>query len=107
MQSHVLCDAHYNYVLCTDVISPTNLLSICKDQLSSLKIQEIEKLSKKLMVEEEFAAVSHAHVDKVLFHVLYSWHCKNPTATKRGLALMMWECGLYQHAIYLDSTCEF
>jgi hypothetical protein len=56
-------------------------------------------------LSEEFAANKHAPSHEVLFHVLYSWHCKNPTATKRKLASLM-EKDLYKQAVKLDPKCK-
>ena len=47
----------------------------------------------------------HVSVDELLFHVIYSWHCKNPTATKKKLASMLPD-DLYKQAVALDPQCE-
>lgn len=61
------------------------------------------------MVHDEFIAISKPPVDNhaMLFHVMYSWHLKNKTATKTKLAVMLNECGLHKQAIALDPKCEF
>ena len=96
----------HGFVLLPDVINPTTLLSACKEKLNSLTIQQIKMLSEKLDVVDAFASKCHTTVDEVLFHVLYSWHCKNPTATMRKLALTLKECDLLKQAIQLDKECE-
>jgi hypothetical protein len=101
---------HYNYNklysnFCEDLITPASILDLCKGDLSSLKVKDIEKLASLLSVSEEFAANRHAPSHEVLFHVLYNWHCKNPTATKRKLASLM-ENDLYKQAVKLNPKCK-
>ena len=93
-------------VLFPDVINPTTLLSACKEKLSSLTIRQIQTLSEKLDVVDAFASKCQAPVDELLFHVLYNWHCRNPTATMKKLALMLKECKLTKQAFQLDKECE-
>jgi hypothetical protein len=70
MESSMLWSSRYSYhhldCIPTDLIDPTNILKICKEELSSLTIQEIERLSHLLSVFDEFAARRRAPVHEVL-----------------------------------------
>ena len=91
-----------------DVINPRNLVSIC-DALSDLTIDQVCNLAKVLLAEDAFkdamSGVKYTQTNEVLFHVLYNWHCKYPTESKRKLALKLNECGFYQQAIHLNPKC--
>ena len=77
---------------------------IKETRLSSLTIQDTVNLAKKLEIDEDLSKVNH---DEVLFYVLYSWHCKNPTQSKRKLARKLLESGFYTQAYDLDPECEY
>ena len=89
----------------TDLIDPQSVIQLCKDHFSSLTVEQIKTLSEKLSVSDRFSAMRHVPVDELLFHVIYSWHCKNPTATKKKLASMLPD-DLYKQAVALDPQCE-
>lgn len=73
-------------------------------------MNDVSKLSKKLTVEEEFTLYvksnTGAPMDEIMFHVLYNWHCKDRTATKKKLALLLHECGLLKQALSLCPKCK-
>ena len=92
-----------NHPLISDVLDPLNLVTIIKDHLSSLEIQDIHKLAEHLNTS---LLSSHVPVQEVLFNVLYTWHSKNLSATKKDLAALLHECGLYKEAFTLDPKCE-
>lgn len=90
----------YSFIFLIGVINPTNLTKIC-EVLSSLKIEDIEKLANHLNIK---MMSSKNELDEHLFYVLYKWHRRNPTATKKNLALIMQECDLHKGAIDLDPS---
>lgn len=62
-------------------------------------------LHKKLNAEKnKDTSFSSLEKPELLFRVLYQWHCKNPTATKKDLALYVEECGHHKEAVKLDSS---
>ena len=93
-------------VIIADIINPENLLKICQ-KLSSFKAQNIKILAEKLDVWKDIEDQRNKPVEELLFHVLFNWHCKNPSATKQRLARIFKECEFLSEAMMLDSTCEY
>ena len=89
-----------------DVINPSKLLKFCDEELSSLTIEDIETLHKKLNHKKKNLNTSSMEQPDLLFQVLYTWHSKNPLATRKQLALQLQEAGMYKQAIQLDSSCK-
>ena len=88
-----------------EILSPENLVKI-RDQLCDLlTISDVELMYLKMNPKQKRLDTPFTTVPEVLFHVLYMWHSKNSSSTKRHLALLLHECKLYKAALELDPKC--
>ena len=89
------------------ILIPSNLLKLC-DDLSSLSIEDVSRLAEKMSIGDIMAEQfkQNKPIQELLFCAIYNWHCRNPLATKKKLAEVLYDCKFLNEAIAMDPKCK-